>query len=139
MVVGRVPGDRESVAASDAVSMARTDPDRDANRRSAGGARKSEFDLKSLVWTVPGDRMKVGVEHRVPLSPRAFELSADEDLVFPSSRPGRFLSNMVFLMALRRMKVATTAHGFRSSFKDWASERHRLPERSFRDGARPCC
>lgn len=93
------------------------------------GARKKEFDLRSKVWTIPGERMKAGAEHRIPLSPRAaeivaraFDLSADEQLVFPSSRPGRPMSNMVFLMALRRMKVETTAHGFRSSFKDWASE-----------------
>jgi integrase len=32
------------------------------------------------------------------------------------------MSNMVFLMALRRMSVAITAHGFRSSFRDWAAE-----------------
>jgi integrase len=34
---------------------------------------------------------------------------------------------MVFLMALRRMGIESTAHGFRSAFRDWASERTKFP------------
>ena len=46
----------------------------------------------------------------------------DEDLVFPGQRQGRPLSVMAMEMILRRMEVAVTLHGFRSSFRDWAGE-----------------
>jgi integrase len=98
------------------------------------GARRSELDLEQKVWTIPAERMKASKEHRVPLSPRAVEIleralevSADSEFVFASNRAGRHLSNMVFLMTLRRMGLTTTAHGFRSAFRDWASERTNFP------------
>lgn len=94
-----------------------------------------EVDLKSKTWTIPAARMKAGVEHRVPLSKRAVEilkeakrLSDGGPYVFPGRHEGRPLSNMVFLMALRRMKKSDlTAHGFRSTFRDWAAERTNFP------------
>jgi integrase len=52
----------------------------------------------------------------------------DHDFVFRGSKPGRPLSNMAFLMLLRRMKREDlTVHGFRSSFRDWAAERTNFP------------
>jgi integrase len=48
--------------------------------------------------------------------------------VFPGGKAGRPLSNMAFLMLLRRMgRDDLTAHGFRSSFRDWAAERTNFP------------
>jgi integrase len=47
--------------------------------------------------------------------------------VFPGRRPEVPLSNMALLMCLRRLGMSVTAHGFRSSFRDWASERTNLP------------
>jgi integrase len=68
-------------------------------------------------------------EHRVPLSSRALEILASaqasktsELLVFPGRSLDKHMSNMVFLMILRRMNADFTAHGFRSAFRDWASE-----------------
>lgn len=96
------------------------------------GARWSEIDLASKVWTVPGERMKAGKEHRVPLSPSAIALLsklpriAGTDLVFPAPRGGP-LSDMTLTAVLRRMKVPATAHGFRSTFRDWAAERTNYP------------
>ena len=90
-----------------------------------------EFDLEAEVWTIPAARMKARVEHRVPLSRRAMEILRDlerdredgGDYVFAGQREGSPLSNMALLMMLRRMKRGDiTAHGFRSSFSDWASE-----------------
>lgn len=95
----------------------------------------SEVDLKEKVWTVPANRMKADMVHRVPLSSRAIELllaqrtlHPDTDLVFPAPR-GRVLSDMVLTKFLRDHKAhssdkerVATAHGFRSSFRDWASE-----------------
>ena len=98
------------------------------------GARWAEIDLLDKTWTVPAARMKAHREHRVPLSPRVLAIlrelqtdrsSQDDDaFIFPGRRPGTPLSNMAFLMLLRRMgRADLTAHGFRATFKTWASER----------------
>jgi integrase len=96
------------------------------------GARWSEIDLLDKRWTVPAARMKAGREHRVPLSARALAIleemfahrEADDGFVFAGGKPGLPLSNMAFLMLLRRMERGDlTAHGFRATFKTWASER----------------
>jgi integrase len=99
-------------------------------------ARWSEFDLLNKTWTVPAGRMKAGKEHRVPLSSGALAIleevqahrHADDGFVFPGGKLGKPLSNMAFLMLLRRMgRDDLTAHGFRSSFRDWAAERTNFP------------
>lgn len=89
-----------------------------------------EFDLAENLWNIPAHRMKAGRAHRVPLAPRCLEILAEArrlsdgtGFVFPGRSAGKPLSNMVFLMALRRMQRDITIHGFRSSFCDWASER----------------
>jgi integrase len=93
------------------------------------GATWDEIDLTNGVWTIPKDRMKAGVEHRVPLPERALEIAraqtdtATSIYVFPGQKPGRPLSSMAFDMLMRRMKVDQyTAHGFRSAFRDWAGD-----------------
>lgn len=93
-------------------------------------ARRSELDINAGVWTIPADRMKAKREHRVPLAPRCLEiieraeqLAGDSEYLFPGRSAGKPLSNMAFLMTLRRMNLNVTAHGFRSSFRDWAAER----------------
>jgi integrase len=99
------------------------------------GATWREIDLNAKTWTVPGTRMKAGVEHRVPLSDRSVEIlkrAAEQSdggpYVFPGRTKRKPLSNMVFLMALRRMRrMDLTTHGFRSSFRDWAAERTHAP------------
>jgi integrase len=96
-------------------------------------AKRSEFDLKAKVWTVPASRMKSAREHRVPLSDRASEIIRDisdkhsSEFVFPGSRPSKHLSPMTLAMVLRRMERDCTVHGFRSSFRDWAGERTNFP------------
>jgi hypothetical protein len=50
-------------------------------------------------------------------------LSAANGFVFPGRSNDKPMSNMVLLMTMRRMKSAYTVHGFRSAFRDWASER----------------
>jgi integrase len=100
------------------------------------GARWGEIDLLDKTWTLPATRMKAGKEHRVPLSARALAIlkemqahrHADNAFVFPGAKPGRPLSNMVFLMLLRRIgRGDVTAHGFRSTFRNWAAERTSFP------------
>jgi integrase len=97
-------------------------------------AEWTEVDLDKAVWTIPADRMKAGREHRVPLAPRALtmlraaqELASESDLLFPGRDGDTPLSNMVFLMLLRRSGATFTAHGFRSAFRDWAAECTNFP------------
>jgi len=99
------------------------------------GARWDELDLEAATWTIPGERMKAGREHRVPLSsPALAEIEAArtlalrrEDLAFPSQKAARPLSDMTLAAVLKRMEVAATVHGFRSTFRDWAEERTSYP------------
>jgi integrase len=102
------------------------------------GARWSELDMKEAVWTVPAGRMKASREHRVPLSDGALELLREmgklrtdrkaDGFLFPGGKAGKPLSSMALLMLLRRMERADlTAHGFRSTFRDWCAEATNYP------------
>jgi integrase len=100
------------------------------------GARWTEMDLLNKTWAVPSKRMKAGKEHRVPLSGQALAIleemkpsrQAEDAFVFPGGKNGKPLSNMAFLMLLRRIGPGdVTVHGFRSSFRDWAAERTNFP------------
>jgi integrase len=90
-------------------------------------AKWDEVDLEAAVWTLPGDRMKSGREHRAPLPGQAVALLASlgraNEWVFPS-RNDRPLSNMAMLMLLKQRmeRPNLTVHGFRSCFRDWAAE-----------------
>ncbi len=108
------------------------------------GARWSEIDLEAAAWTVPGSRMKGGRVHRVPLSAEAlnvlaqaipFRQSADSSaLVFPSSSPGKRLSDMTLAAVVKRLNAGeqpvwvdaagdpVVPHGFRSTFRDWSAD-----------------
>ena len=94
------------------------------------GAKWAEMDVRSATWTIPIERMnKSKREHRVPLSPRCLEiltrakqLGGRREFVFAGQSPGQPFSDLVFLETLRRMDLHVTTHGFRSSFRDWASE-----------------
>ncbi|MEO3385105.1 integrase arm-type DNA-binding domain-containing protein [Mesorhizobium sp. CAU 1741] len=97
-------------------------------------ARWSEIKLKEGVWIVPKERMKAGVEHRVPLPERAIAiLTALHDtrlneFVFPGEKKDRPLSPMALTMLMRRMDAGHfTPHGFRSSFRDWAGDATSFP------------
>jgi integrase len=100
------------------------------------GARWNEIDFLEKTWTVPAMRMKAGREHRVPLSARVLAMleevqplrHAEDGFVFPGAKFGQPLSNMAFLMLLRRLgRDDLTAHGFRSTFRDWAADRTNFP------------
>jgi len=97
------------------------------------GATWAEIDLEARTWTVLAERMKAGREHRVPLSREAVELlkalprHAGTDLVFPSPAKQGPLSDMALTKVLRDMQAGVTAHGFRSSFRDWCAEATSYP------------
>ncbi len=96
----------------------------------------TEFDLAKGVWNIPATRMKAGKEHRVPLTARAHEilqslqkLKVDHNTcVLVGNAHGKPLSNMAMTMLLKRMgQTEITVHGFRSTFRDWASEQTSFP------------
>jgi integrase len=91
-----------------------------------------EIDLDSRVWVIPGERMKAGKEHRVPLSDSAMavleHMNRSTKLIFPGRAEGKPLSDMSLSAVLRRMgRDDLTVHGFRSTFRDWASESTNYP------------
>lgn len=102
------------------------------------GATWAEIDLGAGIWIVPPSRMKAGRMHRVPLSQAAVALLAalgpSDGLVFPGRTRGE-LSDMTLTQILRRMPGEwrsetgdqITAHGFRSTFRDWANEAAAVP------------
>lgn len=97
------------------------------------GATWDEVDLEGEFWTVPAARMKAGREHRVPLSDAALALLLSTPknhrtgLLFPGTK-GQPLSDMSLTAVLKRMnRKDITVHGFRSTFRDWASETTSYP------------
>jgi integrase len=102
------------------------------------GARWSEINRSAATWTVPAERMKGAREHRIPLSEPALDVLREmaearhsrdsEALVFPGRDARRPLSDMSLTAVLRRIgRGEITAHGFRSSFRDWAAETTAYP------------
>jgi len=97
------------------------------------GATWDEIDLDAGLWTIPGERMKAGRKHEVPLSGAALAILQDVPrmegcaYVFPAPRGG-MLSDMALNAICRRMEVPAVPHGFRSSFKDWARNNARDAE-----------
>jgi integrase len=92
------------------------------------GATWSEID--GDVWTIPAERIKASVIHRVPLTSaalaRLFRIEGNP-YIFPGARKDRPLSNMAMLELLRGMRPGLTVHGFRSTFRDWAAEATSFP------------
>jgi integrase len=88
------------------------------------GARRSEIDRKAKIWTVPAERMKGKVEHRVPLTPAMLRIidAAPGDVLFPNSRNGKPLTTLRTLFKKMGLQGVITKHGFRSTFRDWAAE-----------------
>lgn len=101
------------------------------------GARWAEIDLKKALWTIPEERMKGRREHVVPLPAHCLQilkqaraLNPNSKLLFPGPRTGEELSDMTMTKVLRDLEIAdrATAHGFRSSFRDWATESDKVRE-----------
>jgi integrase len=88
------------------------------------GATWDEIDTVAKTWTVPARRMKAHKEHRIPLSERALALLAtlprSDKRIFP-------IGEIAMLFLLKKLRPTVTVHGFRSSFRDWASERTSYP------------
>lgn len=98
------------------------------------GMTWAEVNLRAKLWTIPAARMKAKQPHRVPLSEQSVKLlkrqeGHHDELVFPSVQARSVMSDMTLTALLRRVNAPSdtpgriaTAHGFRSSFRDWCSE-----------------
>ncbi|WP_425904742.1 tyrosine-type recombinase/integrase [Nitrobacter sp. TKz-YC02] len=86
----------------------------------------SEVDTEKGLWTIPAARMKADADHRVPLSDRMLEILDKLDrgtaFVFSGKTPKKKLAHVAMLKVLKAIQPGFTVHGFRSTFKDWASE-----------------
>lgn len=114
------------------------------------GARWEEFDIQNKIWTIPATRMKNKKEHRIPLTYTTLKLlksipKLGSPFLFPAvTNDNKTMSNMAMTMLIRRMNKARleskkegwidksynriiTVHGFRSTFRDWASETSLYP------------
>lgn len=95
-----------------------------ARRGEVLGARWSE--IQDGLWVIPKERMKAGVEHRVSLSAPALRLLAslprEGGYIFIGGQAGRPLNHMSVARVLKKLGCAATVHGFRATFKTWASE-----------------
>lgn len=104
----------------------------------SGEVRRMRWDeVDGATWTVPGQRMKMGRDHRVPLSPEALDVLRQAQqwddgsgLVFPNTRRAPF-GESVLMVPVHETGGGWTIHGIRSTFKVWADEEgvdHRLSE-----------
>jgi integrase len=93
------------------------------------GATWSEIDMINRVWTIPAERMKNGEEHQIPLSEEALQVLRDagsrgrSEIVFPGTRSTAMLPDNSLRRLLRKLKEDCTPHGFRATFRTWASEK----------------
>lgn len=96
----------------------------------ARGALWAEIDLEGATWAIPASRMKAGRPHRVPLSDEALAVlkvmagrkHPDTDRVFPGALGG-LISDVAINKTLHGIMAGVTAHGFRSSFRQWGAEK----------------
>lgn len=98
------------------------------------GVKWTEIDLVEAAWSIPAERMKARKAHRVPLAPAVIAIlkkmkrQSASEFVFAGRVAGKSLSNMAMLGLLKRMeRDDITAHGFRSTFRDWVAEKTSHP------------
>lgn len=99
------------------------------------GAVWTEIDFAEALWIIPGERMKAGKEHRVPLTKRMIDiLNAQKEiatgqLVFEGGKEGSAISDTAMTKSLRAASEdkTITLHGLRSSFRDWCGDHTEHP------------
>jgi len=90
-----------------------------------------EIDLEAKVWTIPKDRMKADKEHEIPLSPQAVKLIKSLprvcDFVFPGPSLKKGITTAAGMKLIKELHSGITAHGFRSTFREWAGDQTNYP------------
>ena len=86
------------------------------------------------LWIIPGERMKAGITHRIPLSSRCLEilneakkLSDGSNYIFYGYKPNVPLSENIFMNLINNLKIEVHSHGFRTSFRTWTQEKTNYP------------
>ena len=93
-------------------------------------AEFDEFNLKTRIWTIPAEKMKVRKEHKIPLSNEAISIidlmrkKHNHAFVFTNTSTGNHISNGAMLVFIKKQfpNLKITVHGFRATFRDWAEE-----------------
>jgi integrase len=101
----------------------------------SGEVRNARWDeVNGSIWTIPAERMKAGVAHRIPLPSRCIEIlaaaktiSQGSGFIFEGTKPNKPLSENTFNKLMKELGVAVHAHGFRTSFRTWTQEKTNYP------------
>jgi integrase len=123
-------GDRRSPTTRDALMLALLTWVRTKELRLAVKFEFEDLDGKEPLWRIPGERMKMGREHLVPLSAQAAEIakraiaSSSGEFLFPGATPEKPMSENTMIYALYRLGYHSrqTVHGFRGLASTWANE-----------------
>ena len=100
-----------------------------ARSKQARLATWDEIDFDHSTWTIPGNRMKAGVPHAVPLSSQVIDLliyvqdrtGSSHGLIFPPRGKQEYILANELVKVLRRAgEPVAVPHGMRSSFRNWA-------------------
>jgi integrase len=101
----------------------------------SGEVRNARWnEIKGSLWIIPEERMKAGIEHRVPLSNRCMEILEEaqninqgSDYIFEGTKPDKPLSENTFNKLMKELGLEVHAHGFRTSFRTWTQEKTHYP------------
>lgn len=123
-------GDRRSSTTRDALMLALLTWVRTKELRFAVKSEFENLDGTEPLWRIPGERMKMGREHLVPLSVQAAEIatraiaSSSGKFLFPGATPEKPMSENTMIYALYRLGYHSrqTVHGFRGLASTWANE-----------------
>jgi len=101
----------------------------------SGEVRNARWnEIKGSLWIIPEERMKAGIEHRVPLSNRCMEIldeakniNQGSGFIFEGTKPEKPLSENTFNKLMKELGLEVHAHGFRTSFRTWTQEKTHYP------------
>lgn len=101
----------------------------------SGEVRNARWDeVNGSLWTIPAERMKAGVAHRIPLPSRCIEIleeaktiSQGSGFIFEGTKPNKPLSENTFNKLMKELGLEVHAHGFRTSFRTWTQEKTNYP------------
>ena len=101
----------------------------------SGEVRNARWnEVNGSLWTIPAERMKAGVAHRIPLPSRCIEILAEakeisqgSGFIFEGTKPNKPLSENTFNKLMKELGLEVHAHGFRTSFRTWTQEKTNYP------------
>ena len=101
----------------------------------SGEVRKASWnEIDGSLWTIPAERMKAGVTHRIPLPARCIEIlnlarqiSKGSKYIFEGTQANKPLSENTFNKLIKELNLDVHVHGFRTSFRTWTQEKTNYP------------